>query len=430
MGAQASCTKSAESCADKCVDKFRAVETVLHTAENSNYDDSKKMLHESLLNQELLRAAMEGRPKLAAVQLERGAFIETRRPFTIVFEGDLESKRSQANLGLTPLMHAALGGHAETCAVLVTAGAQVNAEDEDRMRPLHFAAKAGSLDVFQLLLRARADASCKDADGLTPLAQLAPWCKTAKADFQALLTTDTRSLLPAPTAAATAEEAAEASTAAEAELEISATVTCETPESQFLHVSEQEPREAMLDKQACALSHAPEAILAVLDTTSSDGTAIPEGLLQEPSWMVRELTLLPTELTLPAVDSACIVGEGEDEVSSLQDGLAEVDESNWMVREQTLLPADSVNMAGEGDDEANSLQDGLTEEDESTWMVRELTLLPGDSVNMAGEGDSETSSLQDRWPEADEFYDQANIEIPKATQRQPENGESLELLPL
>mmetsp|Transcript_17869 Transcript_17869/g.34831 ORF Transcript_17869/g.34831 Transcript_17869/m.34831 type:complete len:355 (-) Transcript_17869:97-1161(-) len=327
MGAQSSCETSAkncaEQCAEQCVTQCRVVESVIHSAANDDFDHSKAMLHESLLNQELIRAAMEGRDQMAAWQLTRGAFIETRRPFSIVFEGDLEQKRSHANLGLTPLMHAALGGHVDTCAVLVAAGAQVDAEDEDRMRPMHFAAKAGSLEIFKLLLRARADANCKDVDGLTPLAQLAPWCTSAKADFEEAIATEGWSLLPSTAGSAGAAEAA--------------------PESQDVRLSDQEPTiagvsawpsvealgiagvpawpssEALGDGNAWTQSHDPGATLDVLDSESSDETAIPEGLLQDP---------------------------------------------NWMVREQTLLPADSVHAAGDAGAEANSLQDGSTEADE------------------------------------------------------------------
>jgi len=364
MGVQCSCDKSAENCADKVVDKFRAVETVLHTAENG-YDYSTQMLHESLPNQELVRAAMEGRERSVAWQLERGAFIEARRPFKFVFEGDMCPKRSQANVGLTPLMHAALGGHAEACAVLVTAGAEVNAEDEDRMRPLHFAAKAGSLDVFRLLLRARADANCQDIDGLTPLAQLASWSKCSKADFEALLTTESGGLLPLTEAGTATAEAAAAAVAVEA------TATCGIPKlEENLPLLDREPTLAEVsayvlagaldDSNTCALPHVPDCNLAVMDSESSDETACPECLpLQEPNWMVRELTLLPA-------DSLHIAGEGGAEANSLQDGLTEVDELHLEANVQIseLLPADSLHIAGEGGEEANSMLDGLTEVDE------------------------------------------------------------------
>jgi len=330
MGAQCSCDKSQESCANKAVDTFRAAETVLLATFDNGYDHSALMLHESLPNQELIRASMEGHEQSVAKQLERGAFIESRRPFKIVFNGELAPKRAQENLGLTPLMHAALGGHAATCALLVTARAEVNAVDEDRMRPLHFAAKAGSLDVFKLLLCARADANCQDTDGLTPLAQLAPWSRPIKADFEALLTTESRSLLP-PTKVGTAAAAA-ASTAAVAvgssilgagESTMSATATFGIPESLDLRLLDREPTFAEVlactsagtleDSNTRVLTHVPDADLAVKDKESSDGTAILDGLLQEPNWMM-------------SADSLHTAGEDGKDASSLQDGLTKVDE--------------------------------------------------------------------------------------------------------
>jgi len=372
MGAQCSsqcsCEKSGESCADKVVETFRTVETVVHAAENG-YDHSALMLHESLPNQELIRAAMEGREQSVARQLERGAFIETRRPFAVAFEGDLGPFRSQADMGLTPLMHAALGGHAETCAVLLTAGAQVNAQDEDKMQPLHFAAKAGNFDVFKLLLHARADANCQDRDGLTPLAQLAPWSKSSKADFEALVTTESGSFLSPMAAgrtagAAAAAVAAEASTPDTGEVAFSSTATHGTPGSQDLHLLDQEPTLAELpactsalaldDRNTCGRLYVFEANLAAIDT-QSDETAIPEGLLWEPSWMARELTL-------PLADSLHVAGEGGKEANSVQDELTEADkchnEGNSEIPES--LPADSPQKADEAG-EAASLQDGLME---------------------------------------------------------------------
>lgn len=319
MGVQSSCDKSANNCADEVLRKFQACEDIVHTAENSGYGE--RMLHEPLLNQELLRAAMEGHPQSAARQLERGAFVETRRPFTIAFEGDRDPNRSAANMGLTPLMHAALGGHVDTCSILLTAGAKVNAEDEDGMRPLHFAAKAGSLDVFKMLLLARADADCQDTDGLTPLAQLAPWCKSARADFEALLITHSRNLL-LTTAAGAATGAAAAAGAIHGtpgsqdprllKQEPSLVEVLEVPEASPAEVSACSSAGALDNSNnTCTLSHASEAVLAALDGESSDETAIPEGLLQEPRCCMRESSYAVRELTL--------LGERNDAVSLLDE---------------------------------------------------------------------------------------------------------------
>merc|ERR1712218_368596 len=45
--------------------------------------------------------------------------------------------------------------------------ANVEAEDEDGVRPLHLAARSGSLPTCSVLLRHSADTEAKDADGRT-----------------------------------------------------------------------------------------------------------------------------------------------------------------------------------------------------------------------------------------------------------------------
>jgi len=87
----------------------------------------------------------------------------------MVFNGIGPDMQHNDNNGLTPLMHAALGGHVDTVRALLDNGAHVNAEDEDRLRPLHFAAKAGSDATFTMLLEARADPCSRDVEGLTPI---------------------------------------------------------------------------------------------------------------------------------------------------------------------------------------------------------------------------------------------------------------------
>lgn len=135
----------------------------------------------SFMNQELIRASIEGRSNDAQSQLVRGANPETRRPLTIQFdENSIEDDKKDTEVrGLTPLMHAALAGHIETCRILLDASADVNAEDEDLMRPLHFAAKSGNAMIFSLLLHARADPSCEDVDGCMPMEY---WNVATKAD--------------------------------------------------------------------------------------------------------------------------------------------------------------------------------------------------------------------------------------------------------
>merc|ERR1712129_158956 len=101
---------------------------------------NRESMEECLLNQELIKAAREGRHDDVSSYLENGAFVETRRPFTIAFHNTDIEEDDDGDVGLTPLMYAALGGYAKACRALLSAGASINSRDEDRMQPLHFAA--------------------------------------------------------------------------------------------------------------------------------------------------------------------------------------------------------------------------------------------------------------------------------------------------
>jgi len=173
------CIVAAENTKLKRAGLGTAVEVAWHIGEavHARVRNAERM-DESLLNQELIKAAREGRDADVSWCLEHGAFVETRRPFTIAFHiGPFEDEGEEENdfeVGLTPLMHAALGGYAKTCRVLLSAGANVNSRDEDRMQPLHFAAKSGNLEVFTLLLQAKADPWARDSSGRSALHYLSP----------------------------------------------------------------------------------------------------------------------------------------------------------------------------------------------------------------------------------------------------------------
>jgi ankyrin repeat protein len=80
---------------------------------------------------------------------------------TEVVEALLKNDAKQAAAtnayGRTPLHLAARRGQAKTAAVLLAAGAAVNAQDKDRWTPLHLAAAGGHEDVVRLLLENKAD---------------------------------------------------------------------------------------------------------------------------------------------------------------------------------------------------------------------------------------------------------------------------------
>jgi hypothetical protein len=121
-----------------------------------------------LINQELLKAARDGDVMMVRVAVHRGAYLETRRPIAIGLsdhQNDDVPVRKKKIPGMTPLMHASKGSHLKCVTALLQAKANVNAEDEDGMRPLHFAALSGDYDIGAALLAAGADSQGVDDCG-------------------------------------------------------------------------------------------------------------------------------------------------------------------------------------------------------------------------------------------------------------------------
>ncbi|MDR1901501.1 MAG: ankyrin repeat domain-containing protein [Treponema sp.] len=71
--------------------------------------------------------------------------------------------------GHTPLMAAALNGHAEVVSLLIASKANVNAVDKDGDTALMAASAAGHLDIVELLIAAKANVNAKDKFGDTAL---------------------------------------------------------------------------------------------------------------------------------------------------------------------------------------------------------------------------------------------------------------------
>lgn len=80
---------------------------------------------------------------------------------------DINAKDS--TFGSTALSSAALFGHTEIVALLLEAGAEVNARNRDGSTPLHSAAFLGQYEAAELLLENGAGINIRNGDGGTPL---------------------------------------------------------------------------------------------------------------------------------------------------------------------------------------------------------------------------------------------------------------------
>jgi len=76
---------------------------------------------------------------------------------------------SANDFAVLPIHSAVAGGHDDVVAVLIDAGADVNARQRHGWTPLHGAARNGSADSVKRLLAARADATAANDDGTTAI---------------------------------------------------------------------------------------------------------------------------------------------------------------------------------------------------------------------------------------------------------------------
>ncbi len=90
-----------------------------------------------------------------------------RRRFGV--EGGATGAGGRGLAGFTPLHYASSRGHEGSVWLLLAAGANVDAQANDKSTPLHSAAEGGHVSVLRLLLAFGARASCQDEFGETPL---------------------------------------------------------------------------------------------------------------------------------------------------------------------------------------------------------------------------------------------------------------------
>ncbi len=99
------------------------------------------------------------------------------RTFKGVSASDLRRRATVSNTGdQTPLIAAVRAGNRKLAAVLIAAGARIEAPDRRGLTPLHWAALGGDEKMFGMLLGAGADVGTTDSTGQTPLLIAARRC--------------------------------------------------------------------------------------------------------------------------------------------------------------------------------------------------------------------------------------------------------------
>jgi ankyrin repeat protein len=121
------------------VAKVRALLSSGNSVNETEADSQRTGLH---------TAAINGNLQIAAILIKAGARIDARD-----------------NLGNTPLIYAADHGHIEMAKLLIDVGAQVDADNKNGMTPLMVAAKDGEVEMVRILLTRGANPNKSDYTG-------------------------------------------------------------------------------------------------------------------------------------------------------------------------------------------------------------------------------------------------------------------------
>eukprot|EP00929_Paragymnodinium_shiwhaense_P023040 TRINITY_DN14520_c0_g1_i1.p2 TRINITY_DN14520_c0_g1~~TRINITY_DN14520_c0_g1_i1.p2 ORF type:complete len:193 (+),score=23.05 TRINITY_DN14520_c0_g1_i1:110-688(+) len=139
-------------------------------------------------DQRLLSGADRGDYATCVDAINRGAWVDTRRPIVLYSASEGPTRGPRREQGMTPLMRASNGGYREVVQLLLQNQAEVNARDEEGTTALHYAAMSGSQEIAGDLLKFGAKAKVQDANEKTPVDWL-PQESTAaeKESWRALL---------------------------------------------------------------------------------------------------------------------------------------------------------------------------------------------------------------------------------------------------
>ena len=141
-------------------------------AKNGNTDEVKRCmnLNRAIRNCPLLQMAMAEvkSPKVGLTQLNyfswKGKTASVKR-MLMIKDIDLESSDS---CGFTPLLSAALYGHAEIVKLLLAKGSKIDAKTSEGFTALHAACQSGNLAIVSLLVNKKAEIEARSVFNSTP----------------------------------------------------------------------------------------------------------------------------------------------------------------------------------------------------------------------------------------------------------------------